>query len=372
MGNIGCPGSHQCQAEKESMIESHFKSGRFIVLPSFAILVTALLVSCEKKPTEPENEIADHDIIVPALYLIEVIPTEVNVETDSTYQFSAIGKDADMNKMRDLAFTWTSHNLTVGTVDQNGLFTAKSSGSTFLIAKSGTIESEQVRVNVYDPVFLEDIDGNVYKAVKIGDQWWMAENLKVTHYRNGDPIPRVPSERVWPILTSGAYCEYENDTSFVKPYGLLYNWYAAVDTRGLAPEGWHVPTDEEWKELELYLGISESDFHIWGNRGSDEGTKLKSTYGWNQWNKDKPCWPCNGTDVYGFRALPGGYRPLGTFGWSGVDFAMGGSWAVFWTTTIADLGTKNIWARGLFDDFGGIHRSDGHMWVGISVRCVKD
>ncbi len=90
-----------------------------------------------------------------------------------------------------------------------------------------------------------DVDGNVYKTVKIGNQWWMAENLKISHYRNGDEIPNVTDDEEWFNLTSGAYCNYKNDTANVALYGKLYNWYSVVDNRILAPEGWHVPTDED-------------------------------------------------------------------------------------------------------------------------------
>ncbi|MEJ2629601.1 MAG: fibrobacter succinogenes major paralogous domain-containing protein, partial [bacterium] len=104
-----------------------------------------------------------------------------------------------------------------------------------------------------------DIDGNTYQTVKIGDQWWMAENLKVTHYRNNDEIPNVTYWGDWHDLSTGAYCDYNNNEGNVSTCGHLYNWYAVNDSRNIAPEGWHVPTDEEWKELEMYLGMSRSE-----------------------------------------------------------------------------------------------------------------
>lgn len=91
-----------------------------------------------------------------------------------------------------------------------------------------------------------DIDGNTYKTVKIGNQWWIAENLKVTHYRNGDAIPEVTDNEQWKNLNSGAYCAYDNNESNAAVYGYLYNWYAMNDSRNIAPEGWYVPSDEEW------------------------------------------------------------------------------------------------------------------------------
>ncbi|MFC1565365.1 FISUMP domain-containing protein [Candidatus Neomarinimicrobiota bacterium] len=285
-----------------------------------------------------------------------MIPTFLNVEIDSTYQFSAIGKDEDMNVIEDLTFAWTSTSLAVGTIDQNGLFATKSLGTTFISAKSGSTESEQVEVNVYESVFITDIDNNIYKIVKIGEQWWMAENLKVTHYSNGDPIPNVRDDTAWLNLTSGAYCDYNNNYSNGDTYGHLYNWAAVDDNRGLASEGWHIPTDEEWKELEIYLGLSESDYYIWGHRGTDEGTKLKSTYGWNNNG--------NGTNIYGFAALPGGHRYFDEF----TSIGQLGGW---WSSTIADA-SNNSFVRGLFNGFSGIHRSDGDWQSGFSVRCIKD
>ena len=104
-----------------------------------------------------------------------------------------------------------------------------------------------------------DIDGNVYKTVKIGDQWWMAENLRVRHYKNGVPIPNVMSAAQWSgfnVFIDGFYCAYDNDEELVPTYGRLFNWFTIKNEYGLAPNSWHVPTDQEWKELELAHSIS--------------------------------------------------------------------------------------------------------------------
>ena len=100
-----------------------------------------------------------------------------------------------------------------------------------------------------------DIDGNVYQTVEMGDQLWMAENLKVTHYRNGDEISTGYSNSEWANLSTGAYAVYDDNESNADAYGYLYNWYA-VETGNLAPEGWHVPTDAEWTGLIIYLDIN--------------------------------------------------------------------------------------------------------------------
>ncbi len=121
---------------------------------------------------------------------------------------------------------------------------------------------------------VKDIDGNSYKTVKIGEQIWMAENLKVTQYRNGDPIPNLTDENDWENTEQGAYCNYDNNEDNVETYGRLYNWYAVDDKRGLAPNGWHIPTDDEIKELEMYLGLSQSETDNITSRGTNEGSKL--------------------------------------------------------------------------------------------------
>ena len=154
-----------------------------------------------------------------------------------------------------------------------------------------------------DPDSVTDIDGNVYKTIKIGDQLWMAENLKVTRYNNEDSIPHITDPGMWAELNSGAYSIYENDTNNVSIYGLLYNWHAVTDNRKIAPVGWHVPTDDEWKELEMYLGMSQSDADDVGWRGTDEGGKLKET-GTAHWISPNT----GATNESGFTALPSGNR----------------------------------------------------------------
>jgi len=106
---------------------------------------------------------------------------------------------------------------------------------------------------------VEDIDGNCYQTVQIGEQVWMAENLKVTHYNDGSEIQYVQSESsepdVWVNLSTGAYGYYNDDPSNLNTYGNLYNWYTVDDSRGLCMDGWHVPSDEEIMELEMFLGL---------------------------------------------------------------------------------------------------------------------
>jgi uncharacterized protein (TIGR02145 family) len=204
-----------------------------------------------------------------------------------------------------------------------------------------------------------DIDGNVYQTVTIGTQVWMAENLKVTHYRNGNVIPNVTVGNTWSDLTTGAYCEYNNDVNNVATYGRLYNWYAVDDSRGIAPAGWHVPTDEEWKQMEMYLGMSQSEADGVGYRGTDEGGKLKET-GTTHWSSPNT----GATNESGFSALPGGFRYYDS------TFFNIGSHAGFWSSS--EYSSGYAWFRFLTYVDSEVPRYHYDKHYGSSVRCVKD
>ena len=203
-----------------------------------------------------------------------------------------------------------------------------------------------------------DIDGNVCQTVKIGDQWWMAENLKVSHYRNGDEIPNVTDGTEWDNLTIGAYCNYDNDETYVAAYGRLYNWYAVNDSRSIAPEGWHVPSDAEWKQLEMYLGLNQLEADGMGNRGTDEGGKLKET-GTSHWNSPNK----GATNESGFSALPCGYRNFNG------DYLDLGSLTIFWSSTENNDYVAST--RGLSYDESDIIRISFSKRAGFSVRCIQ-
>jgi uncharacterized protein (TIGR02145 family) len=194
-----------------------------------------------------------------------------------------------------------------------------------------------------------DVDGNTYQAVQIGDQWWMAGNLKVTRYCNGDAIPNVIGESEWDTLTTGAYCDYDNEVNNVATYGRLYNWYAANDSRHLAPEGWHVPSDAEWQELVNYLG---------GDATASGKMKEMGTSHWHIPNVDA-------TNESGFSALPGGYRLNrdGRFGYMGLS-------ANFWSST--KDGKSPAWGRSLYYSHSQVDRFNYIKQYGFSVCCVKD
>jgi uncharacterized protein (TIGR02145 family) len=207
-----------------------------------------------------------------------------------------------------------------------------------------------------------DIDGNIYQTVQIGNQIWMAENLKVTHYQNGDAVPHLTDNGDWQVASYGAYCVYGNTPSNADTYGNLYNWHAVDDSRGLAPEGWHIPTDEEIKELEMYLGMSQSQANSTGWRGTNEGSKLAGNADlWN--NGDLENDPEFGSS--GFSFLPGGYRNFQNGNFYSID-----NYSYFWSAT--EYNTYFAWRRYLSYDTTQVYLSSYSKQNGYSVRCVKD
>jgi uncharacterized protein (TIGR02145 family) len=210
------------------------------------------------------------------------------------------------------------------------------------------------------PVFM---DGYSYSVVEIGDQCWFAENLRTTIYANGDVIPAGLTDGEWTSTTSGATAVYGEDSGCdnyspdidacdeaqsLAEYGRLYNWYAVDDARGLCPSGWHVPTDGEWTDLENYMSSQ-------GYSGT-EGTALKSTYGWYNGG--------NGTDDFGFSALPGGPRDR----YDGL-FSDAGDSGYWWSSSPSG---GDAWNRNLSGHDPDILRSNNNPRYGFSVRCLRD
>jgi uncharacterized protein (TIGR02145 family) len=195
--------------------------------------------------------------------------------------------------------------------------------------------------------------------VAIGSQVWTTQNLSVARYRNGDIIPKVTDATQWAALTTGAWCWYNNDSAtYAATYGRLYNWYAVNDARGLAPQGYHVPSDAEWNKLVKYLDVGADTTCVICNQSSIAGGAMKSTTGWNSPNT-------GATNSSGFAGLPGGVRNSdGTF----VDIGNNGYW---WSFT--EYNTTDSWYRSLYYASGNVVRSyGGSKRVGFSVRCVRD
>jgi uncharacterized protein (TIGR02145 family) len=208
-----------------------------------------------------------------------------------------------------------------------------------------------------------DQDGNSYYTIQIGGQEWMAQNLRTTTYANGDPIPNVMDDLQWGGLTTGAWAHYQNNGSYENPYGKLYNWYAVADPRNVCPNNWHVPTDVEWQQLELALGmpvfeLNDEDF--FRGEAQNVGGRMKST-GTQYWILNE-----GATNESGFSGLPSGirYNALGGY-FDGV-----GSYLDLWSAS--ESGAENAWGRNLSPIGAGIGRYAHNKGEGSCVRCVRD
>jgi len=222
------------------------------------------------------------------------------------------------------------------------------------------------------------------KEVKIGTQVWMAENLNVFYFKNGDAIPVVKTAEEWKKAGENkqpSCCYYENNAENGKTYGLLYNWYAVNDARGLAPAGYHMPTNAEWTTLSNYLGGKEV-----------AGTKMKSTSGWKSYEGEAACNVCkswtpeqkagqtcttcndrgktkaqisgNGTNSSGFNGLPGGIRrSYGPFD----NIGKAGAW---WSSS--EFNTYPAWNPVLNYCLGFIYSFNFNYGDGHYVRCLRD
>lgn len=229
--------------------------------------------------------------------------------------------------------------------------------SLFIASQISSCKKEEVSTNTIQYDSITDVEGNIYKTVKIGDQWWMAENLRVRKFRNGIELRKTQDEQSWKNKIA-AYCKYEDTETNT---GLLYNYFTIIDTSNIAPKGWHVPTDADWKKLEQYLGMSESQTDSISWRGSTEGDKLKAL-GYSGWAKHKDVWPTNET---GFNALAGSCRlPDGRFGYPGLFYT--GFW---WTSTTSG---DSVLYRHLDHKNKNIFRYKASKNYGMSIRCVKD
>ena len=216
------------------------------------------------------------------------------------------------------------------------------------VCSSGTgLRDTPCRQN--DAGTVTDIDGNEYRTARIGTQVWMAENLRVTHYRDGTAIPRVSDSEAWSNARAGAYCPPEGDSVASNAvYGLLYNFSAVSDSCLLCPEGWHVPAAAEWRTLIGHLGGE-----------AVAGGKMKDTVAglWRLRVRGT-------TNESGFSALPAGGR-----GRIGVASDVG-YFATWWSSTPYD--SAYAWHWGLYPDNSGIRSNPGHKASGFSVRCMKD
>jgi uncharacterized protein (TIGR02145 family) len=218
---------------------------------------------------------------------------------------------------------------------------------TFLLLQACSSSNNDNNTNTTS---VSDVDGNVYQTVSICNQTWTKSNLNVAKYRNGDVIPQVQDATQWTNLTTGAWCYYNNDPINGPIYGKLYNWYAVNDQRGLAPNGYHIPSDSEWTNLISCLG---------GVTVAGGAMKESSTINWVSPNT-------GATNSSGFTGIPGGYNYYGF-----NDIGIRGYW---WTSSeyISQGGVDYGKYYALYTFIASADYSYTFKTTGYSVRCIKD
>lgn len=199
---------------------------------------------------------------------------------------------------------------------------------------------------------VKDIDGNKYKTIQIGNQIWMAENLRTTKFNDGESIPNIVDDIAWGNLNSPAYCWYNNDSEGTpKPYGVLYNWFA-IKTGKLAPKGWHVASNDDWAVL---IDNLNGGWLQGGGNLKETGTK-----NWTSPNK-------GANNTTGFTALPGGWRTISD---GFVFMGISGDW---WCNSATNDGSlSEIMLNYKSPNIYYLFISDKKKNIGLSVRCVKD
>lgn len=338
------------------------------------VIVIALLLTCSIY----EPEINDGSIAIRFTTQNRESLAKTLRPTEALISLRCVLKRGDQTIRDNIYYkTGTSFHIEIQHLEQADNYSVKLLGRNELGCAVGEAGKEDIKVFPKQVTSVEltwqpslnrttvtDIDGNEYAAIQIGSKWWMIENLRVKHYRNGESIPQVTDSYDWYELRSGAWCTYDNDLDNEDTYGLLYNWHAVNDLNALAPEGWHVPTDAEWQQLEMELGMNPSILAVWGYRGTDEGDKMKSIgtleAGTGLWTSDNS----NATNESCFSVVPSGWRIYNGI-YFGIDYG-----ATFWSATAYD--SRRAWSRSMASNLSKVLRSYGFMERGFSVRCVKD
>jgi uncharacterized protein (TIGR02145 family) len=228
---------------------------------------------------------------------------------------------------------------------------------TLIVILFSSCDKEEVEEKIIERGSVTDIDGNQYTTVKIGDQWWMAENLRVTKYNDGTALNYIDqnnSDSLWANTTEASYT-FINDTIF----GHLYNGNVVLSDKSIAPVGWHIPSDEEWKTMEEAVGMAAGELGQTGWRGEVEAEKLSTKYsaGWPEGGV------LFGSDEFGFAAIPGGCRIFD--GRTNIS----SNTAFWWTSSTSD---SDLWYRYIDAKEKRIFRQHIYTQYGMSIRCVKD
>lgn len=308
-----------------------------------------------------ENHFTTSPVTVPDVSTSTVTPVGV---TTATSGGNVTNDNGAQVTERGICYNTTGNPTTSDTKIPNGTgtgtfsvnLTGLTSGTVYYlkayaINSAGTGYGSQMEFSTS----VSDLSGNTYTTILIGTQLWMRTDLKTAKYNDNTDIPNVTDNAEWAALTTPAYSWFDNVPSTV--LGMLYNWYA-VETGKLCPSGWHVPSDNEFKTLERYLGMTAAEADGSGWRGTNQGTQLKATTTWN---------PNTGTNTSGFAALGGGYRygALGTF----ADFGVVTYW---WSSTLHWDDTTKALYRRLDSVEGRVFREGVSKAGGKYVRCLKN
>lgn len=351
------------------------------ILLSLSIVLTTIFCACEKEEVDlPDVETLGAKYIRRTTVQLDGSKIQIDTSFQTTYGFcwdtgslptidnnSGSVVAGDVSGSDGIFFRSHINELTPGTTYYVRAYATNSDGTAYGMEISFTTmqASSSITFNpdlVYGTV--SDIEGNEYKTIEIGTQTWMAENLRTTMYSDNTAIPLITDGGEWEDLTTPGYCWYDNDEEMYKNiYGAHYNWYA-VGTGKLCPSGWHVPSDDEWKTMEIHLGMSPEDADSPASRGSDEGLKIREA-GSANWD---PGGNYTGNNVSGFTGLPGGFR------WGYDNSIFGGDGVIsFWWTSSRLLGyPSHARNRFLFNHHSMIHRDTRDLTSGINVRCLKD
>lgn len=309
---------------------------------SFLAISAVALTSCEEEKTDFGADFEASRTDVGIGQYIDFEDASIGAVTEFEWTFEG-GEPSTSSLKNPKGILYTN----VGSFDVTLTITTDAGTSTE--TKEDFIVVEQVPGGCGQTSIVTDIDGNAYSVVTIGGQCWLGENLKTTRFRDGTPIPEVTDGQAWTALTTSAMCSYNNDNANDAAYGKLYNWFAANDPRGLCPEGWHLPHDNEFAVLTEYL---DPDDEFAGGRLKEAGTAH-----WLAPNE-------GANNSSGFTGLPGGMRfREGQFDHLGLR-------GLFWASR--EDGDFEGYFLTLTYETPVAHRT--HLWKqsGFSCRCVKD